>query len=60
MYVIIPLSWHQHPFLSNEFIINSETDIEKIKSLGFKEIQIDPSRCRHMAGHDLAEKAPVT
>ena len=58
MFVIIPLSWHQHPFLTNEFIINSEAEIEKIKSFGFKEIQIDPSRCGHMAGLDLTKKSP--
>jgi HD-GYP domain-containing protein (c-di-GMP phosphodiesterase class II) len=59
MYVIIPLSWYQHPFLSNEFIINSEAEIEKIKALGVKEIQIDPARCRHMAEPDLTKKSPV-
>lgn len=44
MYVILPLAWYQHSFLKNQFVIKSESDIERIKELGLKEIQIDPSR----------------
>ena len=44
MYVLIPLSWHEHPFLKNHFLIKTENDIEKIKALGLKEVQIDPAR----------------
>jgi len=44
MYVILPLSWHEHPFVKNQFIIKSDSDIDKIKSLGLKEIRMDPSR----------------
>jgi HD-GYP domain-containing protein (c-di-GMP phosphodiesterase class II) len=44
MYVVLPLAWYQHSFLKNQFVIKSESDIERIKELGLKEIQIDPSR----------------
>jgi hypothetical protein len=41
MYVILPLSWHQHPFLKNHFIIQSEEEIQKIRELGLKAVQMD-------------------
>jgi len=44
MYVIVDLAWHRHPFLKNNFLITSESSIEKIKALGLKKILIDPSR----------------
>lgn len=44
MYVILPLAWYQHPFLKNHFVVKSGSDLEKIKELGLKEIQIDPSQ----------------
>jgi HD-GYP domain-containing protein (c-di-GMP phosphodiesterase class II) len=46
MYVILPLSWHQHPFLKNHFLIQSAAEIDKIKELGTKGIQIDLSKSR--------------
>jgi HD-GYP domain-containing protein (c-di-GMP phosphodiesterase class II) len=46
MYVILPLSWHEHPFLKNNFLIESKGEIEKIKGLGLSEIQYDPSRSK--------------
>jgi HD-GYP domain-containing protein (c-di-GMP phosphodiesterase class II) len=53
MYVILPLAWHEHPFLKNHFLIQSETEIAKIRELGVKGIQIDPSRSR------IVETTPV-
>jgi HD-GYP domain-containing protein (c-di-GMP phosphodiesterase class II) len=46
MYVILPLSWHEHPFLKNHFLIQSAAEIHKIKELGIKGIQIDLSKSR--------------
>jgi HD-GYP domain-containing protein (c-di-GMP phosphodiesterase class II) len=46
MFVILPLAWHQHPFIRNQFVIESEADIRKIKELGLKEIQVDPAKSR--------------
>ncbi|MFH1081642.1 MAG: HD-GYP domain-containing protein [Pseudomonadota bacterium] len=48
MYVILPLSWHEHPFLKNQFIVKSDADIEKIKALKVSEIKVDPARFENM------------
>jgi HD-GYP domain-containing protein (c-di-GMP phosphodiesterase class II) len=48
MYVILPLSWHEHPFLKNQFIVKSDADIEKIKALKIREIKVDPARYEKM------------
>ncbi|MCX5856178.1 MAG: HD-GYP domain-containing protein [Deltaproteobacteria bacterium] len=58
MYVITNLSWYEHPFLKNQFLIKSRTDIEKIKALGIKEIQIDQARSEKAAGTGLTEDPP--
>lgn len=44
MYVILPLAWHEHPFLKNHFLIQSEAEIHKIRELGTNGIQIDLSK----------------
>jgi HD-GYP domain-containing protein (c-di-GMP phosphodiesterase class II) len=44
MYVILPLSWHQHPFVKNQFYVRSDADIEKIRALKVLEIKVDPAR----------------
>ena len=46
MYVILPLPWHEHPFVKNHFLIESEQEIQKIRELGIKEIRIDPAKGR--------------
>lgn len=46
MYVILPLAWHQHPFLKNHFLIESQSEIDKIRELGTDGIKMDPSRSR--------------
>lgn len=48
MYVILPLSWHEHPFLKNHFVVKSDADIEKIKALKILEIKVDPARFESM------------
>jgi HD-GYP domain-containing protein (c-di-GMP phosphodiesterase class II) len=62
MYVILPLSWHEHPFLKNHFLIQSEAEIHKIRELGTKGIQIDLSKSRPVetlsAGEPQAHPAP--
>ena len=44
MFVEVPLSWHEHPFLKNSFLITSEEEIYKIKSLGIDCVVVDPAR----------------
>ena len=41
MYVILPHKWLSHPFISNQFLINSETQIKKIIEAGIEEVSID-------------------
>jgi HD-GYP domain-containing protein (c-di-GMP phosphodiesterase class II) len=46
MYVVLPLAWHEHPFIKSDFLIQSEQEIKKIRELGIKGIQIDPAKSR--------------
>ena len=58
MYVILPLSWHEHPFLKGQFNIKSDAEIEKIKALGFSKIKVDPARYQKIEGRN-ANISPV-
>jgi HD-GYP domain-containing protein (c-di-GMP phosphodiesterase class II) len=40
MYVILPNSWFAHPFLKNEFVVESQSQINKLIKAGIKEINI--------------------
>ncbi|MBA4397805.1 MAG: hypothetical protein C0394_10570 [Syntrophus sp. (in: bacteria)] len=53
MFVILPLSWHQHPFLTNQFVVKSDAEIDKIKAMKIHEIEVDPDR-----SEDMQRKAP--
>jgi putative nucleotidyltransferase with HDIG domain len=44
VYVSLPISWKDHPFLFSKFKITSKTQIELIKSLGVKDVFYDPER----------------
>lgn len=44
MYVVLPVSWFKHPFLTNEFAIKSQDQINTIIDYGIKEIDIDPAK----------------
>ncbi len=46
MYVILPVSWYQHPFVKNEFLISSKEQIEKISESGIKEVILDTKRSK--------------
>jgi HD-GYP domain-containing protein (c-di-GMP phosphodiesterase class II) len=41
MYVILPDKWFAHPFLKNEFLIDSQAQIIKLIKCGIQEITID-------------------
>jgi HD-GYP domain-containing protein (c-di-GMP phosphodiesterase class II) len=55
MYVILPLAWHQHPFLKSHFLIQSEAQINKIRELGTKGIRIDLSKSRPVEASFVGE-----
>jgi HD-GYP domain-containing protein (c-di-GMP phosphodiesterase class II) len=60
MYVILPLAWYQHPFLKNHFLIASDSEIEKIRELGVKGIQIDPTKSRIVETPSAGQPRPST
>ena len=41
MYVILPDKWFSHPFLKNEFLIESQTQINKMIKAGIKEVSVN-------------------
>lgn len=41
MHVNLPLAWHKHSFIKNNFTIISEAQLSKIKDIGLREITID-------------------
>ncbi len=50
MYVVLPQSWFNHSFLKNQFLIESEKQLQKVHQSGFDEIPIDTDK-----GYDLKE-----
>ncbi|MBF0317183.1 MAG: HD-GYP domain-containing protein [Nitrospirae bacterium] len=44
MYVVLPASWFDHPFLKSRFIIKDEGDISKIIKAGIVDVNIDTSK----------------
>ena len=49
MFVILELSWLQHPFAFNSFVIQSEAEIKTLRELGLKKIRTDPLRSKLIA-----------
>ena len=41
---MLNLSWLQHPFAFNSFVIRSQNEIDTIRGLGLKEVEVDPAR----------------
>jgi HD-GYP domain-containing protein (c-di-GMP phosphodiesterase class II) len=46
MYVIMPISWNEHPFLVNRFRITSPSQIDKMRKAGLKSVMVDFDRSR--------------
>ncbi len=44
MYVILPVSWYKHPFIKNEFYIESDDQIRKIYDSDIKKVIIDTAK----------------
>jgi len=47
MYIKIPARWYDHPFLTNEFTIKSQMQIDKFIQSGITEVLTDPERTIH-------------
>ncbi|NMG76927.1 HD-GYP domain-containing protein [Aromatoleum diolicum] len=43
LYVVLDLSWFQHPFAFSQFMIKSEDQIREIRSLGLKTVRYNPA-----------------
>ena len=50
MHVVLPLSWFKHPFFVNEFIIDSQEQIDKIVEYGISEVIICTGRVTLQCG----------
>ncbi len=46
MYIILPDKWFSHPFLKNEFLIESRDQINKMIKAGIKEVEINVAKSR--------------
>ncbi|MBF0338270.1 MAG: HD-GYP domain-containing protein [Nitrospirae bacterium] len=44
MYVVLPTSWFNHPFLKSSFVLKDEGDISKIIKAGIGEVNIDTAK----------------
>lgn len=58
MFVMLPVPWHEHPFLKNAFVISSPEEIEKLRALGLEEIEVDLSRSK--ISRQVAPRGPGT
>jgi HD-GYP domain-containing protein (c-di-GMP phosphodiesterase class II) len=46
MHVTMPESWFNHPFMRNQFLIKSDTDIRKMAEYGIEVVLVDFSKSR--------------
>ncbi|WP_018989525.1 HD-GYP domain-containing protein [Aromatoleum toluclasticum] len=60
LYVVLDLSWFQHPFAFSQFKIKSEDQIRDIRNLGLKTVRYNPALSDMPAGQQPAGVAPVT
>lgn len=44
MYVVLPDKWFSHPFLKNEFLIESQTQINKMIKAGIQEVSVNVTK----------------
>ncbi|MEN6620349.1 MAG: HD-GYP domain-containing protein [Smithella sp.] len=58
MYVVLPKNWFAHPFLKNEFFINSPEQIAKIAKAGITEIFVDTEKSRVRKKKEIKKVIP--
>ncbi|MBP7764166.1 MAG: HD-GYP domain-containing protein [Deltaproteobacteria bacterium] len=66
MHIVLPDKWFAHPFLKNEFIIESQSQIDKIARAGIREVAVrvkgtasEPRRAALQEAAPAPEQAPV-
>jgi putative nucleotidyltransferase with HDIG domain len=57
VHVRIPLSWMEHPFLSNSFLVTTEDQVREILALGVP-VLCDPRKCKEVPKPPPAATAP--
>lgn len=60
MYVLLPKKWFAHPFLKNEFLINSLVQIDKMVEAGICEVSVDMDRSTLQAEESRTKVIPKT
>lgn len=60
MHVVLPVSWIKHPFLKNQFTIESPIQIQKIIDSGFEEIAIDTEKGLDVGAVESARQRDTT
>lgn len=55
MFVVLELSWLQHPFAFSSFVIQNESQLKTLRELGLKQIRIDPLRSKIVVSPKTAE-----
>lgn len=58
LYVVLDLSWFQHPFAFSQFKIKSEDQIRDIRSLGLTTVRYNPALSDMVAGQQAGPVAP--
>lgn len=56
MFVILELSWLQHPFSFSSFLVQNEDQLATLRRLGLRRIRIDPLRSKRVAATIAAEQ----
>jgi HD-GYP domain-containing protein (c-di-GMP phosphodiesterase class II) len=59
MYVVMPTSWDEHPFLKNKFCLTSQSQIDKIVGYGLTEVLVDPENSTTPGRQAIAAARPV-
>ncbi|MCB1907252.1 MAG: DUF3391 domain-containing protein [Rhodocyclaceae bacterium] len=54
-FIHLELSWLEHPFPFNNFMIRNADQLRQVRSLGIERIRIDPARSQVAAGDDAGE-----
>lgn len=57
MYVVLPDKWFSHPFLKNEFLIESQSQINKMIKAGIREVSVNVSKSRQQKTTAIKEAA---
>ncbi len=52
MYVILPLSWTEHPFLRNRFKISADKQIDEMRAHGIREVLVDFDKSTFSGGKE--------